>query len=157
MTMTQSAAFIEPAVLEEIDAEGSALHPESAFLAIGGASAVTAVVDEFYRRLLDDPATAPYFQQILAADSLTALKRHQVLMLVKVLGGPDRYSGRDLTSAHSGLHITDDAYRRVSLHLLTVMHEFKVPMDILSAADQILRSVHHLVVADGSDAAGTHR
>jgi hemoglobin len=155
--MAQSAAFIESTVLEEIDTEGKELHPESAFLAIGGASAVTAVVDEFYRRLLDDPATAPYFQQMLATDSLSALKRHQVLMLIKVLGGPDRYSGRDLGSAHAGLHITDDVYRRVSLHLLTVMHEFKVPMDILSAADQILRSVHNLVVTDPSAGAGTQQ
>jgi hemoglobin len=155
--MTQGTAFIEPAVLEEIDAEGKESHPESAFLAIGGASAVTAVVDEFYRRLLDDPGTAPYFQQMLATDSLSALKRHQVLMLVKVLGGPDRYSGRDLGSAHAGLQITDDVYRRVSLHLLTVMHEFKVPMDILSAADQILRSVHNLVVTAPRAAAGTQQ
>lgn len=153
--MAQGTAFIEPAVLEELDAEGKEVQPESAFLAIGGASAVTAVVDEFYRRLLDDPATAPFFQQMLATDRLSALKRHQVLMLVKVLGGPDRYAGRDLGSAHADLRITEDVYQRVSLHLLTVMHDFKVSMDILSAADQILRSVQNLVVTAPSAAAGT--
>jgi hemoglobin len=157
MRMAHGTAFIEPEVLEEIDAEGKELQPESAFMAIGGASAVTAVVDEFYRRLLDDPATAPYFEQVLATNSLSALKRHQVLMLVKVLGGPDRYSGRDLRSAHADLRITDEAYRRVSLHLLTVMHEFKVPMDILAAADQVLRSVHSLVVTDNAAAAVAHQ
>lgn len=153
--MAQGTAFIEPAVLEELDAEGKEVQPESAFLAIGGASAVTAVVDEFYHRLLDDPATAPFFQQMLATGRLPALKRHQVLMLVKVLGGPDRYAGRDLGSAHADLRITEDVYQRVSLHLLTVMHDFKVPMDILSAADQILRSVQNFVVTAPSDAAGT--
>jgi hemoglobin len=157
MTMTQGTAFIEPAVLEELDAEGKELHPESAFLAIGGASAVTAVVEEFYRRLLADPVTAPFFQQLLATDSLAALKRHQVLMLIKVLGGPDRYKGRDLSSAHAGLRITDDVYCRVSLYLLTVMHEFKVPMDILLTTDQILRSVHDLVVTAPSAAPGTQQ
>ncbi len=153
--MTQSTAFIEPAFLDEIDAESKELHGESAFVAIGGAYAVAAVVDEFYRRLLADAKTAPYFDSMLATDGLSALKRHQVLMLVKVLGGPDRYGGRDLKSAHAGLTITDDVYRRVCLHLLIVMHEFNVPMDILVAADEILRSVHDLVVTEAAPAEGT--
>src|SRR5215211_6416955 len=142
--MAQSTAFIDPAFLDAIDAEGKELHAETAFMAVGGAYAVTAVVDEFYRRLLADTVTAPYFDSMVTTDRLPALKRHQVLMLVKVLGGPDRYAGRDLMSAHAGLNITEDVYRRVCLHLLIVMHEFNVPMDILVAADAILRSVQNL-------------
>jgi hemoglobin len=155
--MTQSTAFIEPAFLDAVDAEAKELHAESAFLAIGGAYAVTAVVEEFYRRLLADTVTAPYFDSLATTDGLPALKRHQVLMLVKVLGGPDRYGGRDLKSAHAGLDITDDVYRRVCLHLLIVMHEFNVPMDILVAADKILRSVRDLVVAEPAPAEGTQQ
>jgi len=52
-------------------------------------------------------------------------------------GGPDRYDGRDLGVAHAGLAITDDAYQRVSLYLLTVLHDFKVPMDVLQVAEVI--------------------
>lgn len=142
--MTQT--FMEPATLDDIDAAGRETTPTAALMTIGGAHAVAAVVEEFYSRLLTDPVTAPYFSSI----ELDTLKRHQVLMLVKVLGGPDRYAGRDLKTAHAALGIHDDVYRRVCLYLLTVMHEFKVPIEILAAADQVLASVRDQVVSDSA-------
>jgi hemoglobin len=139
--MTHSTDF-----LLELDTAARTSAPSSPFLTIGGAQAVSAVVEAFYERLLADPATAAFFTPLVDSGRLAALKRHQVLMLTKVLGGPDRYSGRDLKDGHADLGITDDLYRRVSLYLITVMHDFKVPMDILLAADTILRDVHPLVV-----------
>jgi hemoglobin len=140
--MAPGTTFMEPAQLEEIDAVARETTPTSALLSIGGANAVAAVVEEFYVRLLADPVTAPYFDPVRLAD----LKRHQVLLLVKVLGGPDRYDGRDLGAAHAGLGITAETYARVCLHLLTVMHDFKVPMDILVAANQVLVNVQGQIV-----------
>ncbi len=137
--MTQGAAL-----LAELDAEANTSSP---FVAIGGAAAVSAVVDEFYARLLADPGTAGFFATLVEGDGLARLKRHQVLLLTKVLGGPDRYDGRDLGEAHAGLAITDDAYQRVSLYLLTVLHDFKVPMDVLQVADATLRAVRPQIVS----------
>jgi hemoglobin len=134
-------------VFEELDAEAKASCPNSPFVAVGGSSAVSAVVDEFYRRLLADPSTSGFFASLLEADGLPALKRHQVLLLAKVLGGPDRYPGRDLGVAHEGMAITAAAYRRVSLYLLTVLHEFGVPMDILEVADSTLREVGPAIIS----------
>jgi hemoglobin len=143
----------DTAPLGHLDAEAQQANPSSAFVAIGGAAAVSAVVEEFYTRLLADPAITELFTPLVESDGLSALKRHQVLMLTKVLGGPDRYTGRDLQAAHARLAITDETYRRVSLHLLTVMHDFKVPMDILQATDEILCSVRLLVVTRPQGAA----
>lgn len=134
-------------VFEELDAEAKASCPSSPFVAVGGSSAVSAVVDEFYRRLLADPSTAGFFTSLIEADGLAALKRHQVLLLAKVLGGPDRYPGRDLGVAHRGMAITSGAYQRVSLYLLTVLHEFGVPMDILQVADSTLRDVAPAIIS----------
>ena len=149
--MTQDTALLE------LDADARRDSPGSTFLAIGGTAAVSAVVEEFYIRLLADPATAGFFEPMLAADGLSSLKRHQILLLTKVLVGPDRYAGRDLQAAHAHLGVTEDAYRRVSLHLLTVMHDFKVPMDVLMAVDGILRSVAPLIVSAGASAYGADR
>lgn len=145
--MTQSA------MLAELDAEAAESHATSPFVAVGGAGAVSAVVDEFYRRLLDDPATAGHFTTLVEEDGLHRLKRHQVLLLTKVLGGPDRYDGRDLDRAHVGLTIDDAAYQRVSLHLLTVLHDFKVPMDVLQVADSTLRAVRPAIVSEPAEEA----
>src|SRR5512138_3163153 len=114
--MTQDTAF-----LAELDAEASN-DLASPFMMIGGAVAVSAVVEEFYSRLLADPATASFFAPLVEANGMSSLKRHQVLMLTEVLGGPDRYAGRPLDVAHAPLNITGDIHRRVSLYLLTVMH-----------------------------------
>jgi hemoglobin len=147
--MTQSSDL-----LAMLDAEANESHASSPFVAVGGATAVAAVVDEFYTRLLADPDTARYFTPLVQNDGLTRLKRHQVLLLTKVLGGPDRYDGRDLGAAHADLAITDGAYQRVCLHLLTVLHDFKVPMDVLQVADSTLRSVRPSIVIETSGGAG---
>jgi hemoglobin len=132
---------------DELDAEAKASYADSPFLAVGGSSAVAAVVDEFYNRLLADASTAPFFTGLIERDGLGALKRHQVLLLAKVLGGPDRYEGRDLGVAHQGMAIHTDAYQRVSLYLLTVLHDFRVPMDILQSADSVLRSLGPAIIS----------
>jgi hemoglobin len=139
-----TTTYIDDSLLDDIDEAGRQSAPTSALMTIGGSRAVAAVVDEFYRRLIDDPVTSPFF----GSADLARLKRHQVLMLVKVLGGPDRYTGRDLRTAHADLRITGDIYARVCLHLLTVMHDFKVPMDVLVAANGILLSVADQVVGE---------
>jgi hemoglobin len=129
-----------------LDMDAKTSHADSPFVAIGGSAAVAGVVDEFYRRLLADPATAGFFTTVLEQDGLGALKRHQVLLLAKVLGGPDRYDGRDLGVAHAGMNITPVAYQRVSLHLLLTLHDAGVPIDIVAAAASVLESVSGAII-----------
>jgi hemoglobin len=152
--VTDNIAFIESELLSELDDEAGQYQPHSAFVAVGGARAVAAVVEEFYTRLLSSPQVAPYFEPLIRAGRMSTLKRHQVLMLTMSLGGPDRYSGQELQAAHGHLGITDDAYRRVCLHLLTTLHDFNVPMDILVEVDLLLRDVHGLIVTGARSAEG---
>ena len=116
---------------------------ESAYDRVGGAAAVGAVVDRLYQLLLEDPELAPYF----AGTEIPRLKQHMAALLTKVLGGPDRYSGRDLGPAHEGLGITREHYWRVSLHLYSVLFGLQVPMDIMHAVGSVLASVEEVIVA----------
>jgi hemoglobin len=59
---------------------------------IGGGAAVRAVVDRFYELVLGDPRLATFF----ADSNMPQLKRHQVLLISQVLGGPASYDGREL-------------------------------------------------------------
>ena len=86
------------------------------------------MVEQFYARVLDDDELAPYFTD---AD-VAAVKRHQVLLLSQVLGGPSEYDGRDLGEAHRGLGITSDHYDKVVGHLVAVLTD-------LGADDELLR------------------
>ena len=89
---------------------------------IGGADALRVAVDRFYLKVLGDPQLAPYFE----GKDVSAIKRHQVLLLTTILGGPGAYGGRDLGEAHAGLAITGDDYDRTVGHLVAVLDELGV-------------------------------
>jgi len=94
---------------------------------IGGAPAVIAVVGDFYDRVLADPELAPYFKDV----DLVRLRRHQVLLVSQVLGGPADYDGRELRDAHAGMDITREHFTTVVTHLVDAMKGAGVPDEIV--------------------------
>jgi hemoglobin len=95
---------------------------------IGGPDAVAAAVEGFYRRLLEDPATAHFF----AATDLAHLKSHQRAFIAAAIGGPEIYAGRDMSAAHSGLDIADADFDRVVGHLVETLTSLGVPGDTIA-------------------------
>jgi hemoglobin len=110
---------------------------------IGGATAVTAVVDELYARLVPDAQVGHYFTDI----DIPRQKRHMVLMLTTVLGGPDNYFGRPLDEAHQPLGINEADYERVGEHLMAILDEVGVPDDIRGRVVDVLTAVRPQVVS----------
>jgi hemoglobin len=111
---------------------------------IGGGPAVTTVVDAFYSRVLSDPQLSGYFTDV----DIPRLKRHQVLLVSQVLGGPAQYDGRDLAAAHSGLGVTSDDFGRVVEHLVESMQEATVPPEIIGRVGGALAGSESDIVAD---------
>jgi hemoglobin len=111
--------------------------PATHYDRIGGAPAVREAVDRFYARVLDDAELAPYFTD---AD-IAQVKRHQVLLLSQVLGGPQAYGGRELGEAHRGLGVTETHYDRVVDHLVAVLTELGAPPDTIAAAGEVVAGV----------------
>jgi hemoglobin len=114
--------------------------------AIGGGSAVSAVVNDFYDRVLGDPQLAPYFEGV----DLARVKRHQVLMVSQVLGGPDPYTGRPLSEAHAGLGIDHDDFTVVVGHLAAAMKDAGVPDDIIGRAGAAVVATESDIVESAS-------
>lgn len=107
----------------------------SNYEAVGGGPAVKAVVDDFYTRVLADAALAPFF----VGTDLPRLKRHQALLVTKVLGGPDAYYGRSLRDAHHGMDITAGDFARVVGHLVAALRQAGVPEAIIDRAGAVVR------------------
>ena len=80
---------------------------------IGGAPALAAAIDEFYRRVLADPSLAPLF----AGTDLDRLKAHQRAFFAMALRGPNAYAGRAMHAAHAGRGITERHFDRVARHM----------------------------------------
>jgi hemoglobin len=109
---------------------------------VGGGPAVSAVVNDFYERVLSDPQLAPYFEGV----DLARLKRHQVLLISQVLGGPANYDGRALDEAHAGLGISHDDLAAVAGHLVAAMSDAGVPEDIIMRAIAVVASTEPDIV-----------
>ncbi|MRG59553.1 group 1 truncated hemoglobin [Agromyces sp. CFH 90414] len=102
-------------------------EPLSDYAAVGGAPAVTAVVNRFYELVVGDERLAGYFDGI----EMVRLKRHQVALVSQVMGGPVEYSGRDLRAAHANMGISADDFAAVAGHLIAALTEAGVPADII--------------------------
>jgi hemoglobin len=92
---------------------------------IGGAPAVTAVVDAFYERLVGDDELRAYF----AGKDMARLKAHQRALVTVALGGTSvEYNGKMMHPAHAGMAITNAAFDKVLDHLLAVLTDLGVPV-----------------------------
>ncbi len=89
---------------------------------IGGKPALTAVVDEFYRRVLADQTLAPLFVDT----DMKKQRAHQVAFLAYALGGPNEYKGAGMKKAHEGRGITDAHFGAVAGHLRATLQWAKV-------------------------------
>jgi hemoglobin len=106
----------------------------SVYEAIGGRAAVAATVDNFYGRLLADPELALFFPGGVGARH----RAYVVTILGEALGGPERYRGPAVTSAHRGLGIRDTHFDRAAAHLAVSLGELGVPRHL---ADHIVATV----------------
>jgi hemoglobin len=89
---------------------------------LGGDEAITAVVDEFYERVLADDRLAPMFEEV----DMDALRAHQAQFISSVTGGPVDYTGADMHAAHQHLDVTHDQFALVATHLRESLEAFDV-------------------------------
>lgn len=99
----------------------------SIYDSIGGATAVSAAVDDFYSRVLADPDLAPFF----TGTDMQRLKAHQRSFIAAAIGGPAIYAGRDMGTAHAGRGITDANFDAVVAHLVDTLTGLGVPGDVV--------------------------
>ncbi len=109
---------------------------------LGGAVPLRLAVDRFYTAVLADPELAPYFEGVDVAH----VKRHQVLLLTQVLGGPQTYTGRDLGEAHRHLNVTSDHYDRVVDHLVATLEGLDAPGEVVAAVEGAVAGTKAAVV-----------
>jgi hemoglobin len=78
------------------------MPPPQLWHRLGGQPAVEKVVDDLFTRVAADPVLRHRF----AGQNLEALKSQVVSFLCDNSGGPCRYQGRDMRTAHAGMTIT---------------------------------------------------
>src|SRR5258708_5161102 len=70
---------------------------------VGGAAGVATALDQFYPKVLADPALSPFFDGV----NIELLKKRIGSFMAMALGGPSDYRGPTLRDVHNRMSIDD--------------------------------------------------
>ena len=119
---------------------------DSIYRQIGGAPAVDAAVDIFYRKVLADNRISRFFDGVDMQHQISKQKA----FLTMVFGGPNHYSGRDMRTAHAALvgkGLNDTHFNAVMEHLGATLTELKVPPHLIGQMAAVAESVRGEVLS----------
>ncbi len=102
--------------------ESQQVSQKSLYERLGGKGAITAVVDDFVARVAADERINGFF----ANANIPRLKMQLVAQICEASGGPCKYTGRDMKTAHSGMGVTGAAFDALVGDLVAALDKFKV-------------------------------
>jgi hemoglobin len=110
---------------------GSAKPPESPaepakplYDRLGGKDAITAVVKDFVEQRVAKDAR---INAMFANTDIPALETKLVDQICEATGGPCKYTGKDMKTAHAGMKIRDADFTALVEDLKASLDKFKVP------------------------------
>lgn len=112
---------------------------------IGGAAAVEAAVDIFYRKVLSDDRIAHFFDDV----DMTKQASKQKAFLTMVFGGPNNYSGLDMRAGHAHLvknGLSDSHFDAVVENLGSTLRELGVAENLIAQVAAIANSTRNDVL-----------
>lgn len=103
------------------------MKPKSLYQRLGGTKAITAVVDEFVAIVAADKRINKYFGRTAADPArLKTFKTHLVNQICEASGGPCKYTGKDMKTAHMGMGISGADFNALVEDLVMALDKFKV-------------------------------
>ncbi|HWN98117.1 MAG TPA: group 1 truncated hemoglobin [Blastocatellia bacterium] len=105
----------------------SMAKPKSLYSRLGGTKAITAVVDAFVGNVAADNRISKFFADTAKDPKrLADFKKKLVNQICQVSGGPCKYRGKDMKTAHKGMGITDADFNALVEDLVKALDQFKV-------------------------------
>ncbi|MGZ8191543.1 MAG: group I truncated hemoglobin [Methylococcaceae bacterium] len=112
---------------------------------LGGAAAVDAAVDIFYRKVLADYRINRFFDNT----DMEQQAAKQKAFLTMAFGGPNNYSGTDMRNAHARLvkmGLDDSHFDAVMEHLSGTLAELNVPQALIDQVAAIAETTRNDVL-----------
>lgn len=110
----------------------------SVYEKIGGADAVNAAVDIFYRKVLSDDLISHFFDSV----DMDRQIAKQKAFLTMAFGGPHHYSGKDMREAHKHMNLKEEHFNAVAGHLQATLEELNVEKELIDEVMAIAASTH---------------
>lgn len=106
---------------------GHGKKEDTLFKRLGGKKAITAVVDDFVGNCAGDERINKFFAATAADKTrLKKFKNHLVDQICEASGGPCKYKGKDMTTAHKGMGVTEGDFNALVENLVKSLDKFKV-------------------------------
>ena len=115
---------------------------DSAYHAFGGQPGLVRLMDDFMVRLIADPRTGPFFKDVDQRD----LKAKLVSQFCVVSGGPCKYTGADMKTAHNGIDIRKGDFNALVEVLQRSMDAQGVPFRQQNRLLAVLAPMHRDVI-----------
>lgn len=93
---------------------------------LGGYDGICAATDDLLARVQNDPQLKPYWRGT-SKDVLRRGRQLVVDFMVSAAGGPAYYTGRDMTSSHAGMQISDSDWQVFMQHASAMLAHFNIP------------------------------
>lgn len=122
---------------------------------LGGVNAISAVVDEFIGRVAANPDMVRTFQPLLtevgekgaSSPKLISLRQNLIDQIGEASGGPQKYMGKDMVTAHKGMNITEVEFNSLAGNLSGALDKFSVPMTEKNELLTVIGSLKPSIVA----------
>ena len=125
--MTRRLWIAAAALALMVTSPALAQAPKSLYDRLGGRTAIVAVVDEFVANCAADARINKFFAATAADPKrLARFKDNLVNQVCEAAGGPCKYTGRDMKSAHAGLGISNADFDALVEDLTKALDTFKV-------------------------------
>src|SRR2546427_3880597 len=104
-----------------------AMKEKSLYDRLGGKKAITAVVDEFVGRVAADKRINAFFAATASDPArMKKFKGNLVDQICEASGGPCKYKGKDMKSAHMGMGVSGADFDALVEDLVGALDKFKV-------------------------------
>ena len=127
--LKHSSRFFTAALLLSFVASVSmaAQKEKSLYDRLGGKTAIVAVVDEFVSRVSADTRINAFFKDTASDPArLASFKSKLVDQICEASGGPCKYTGKDMKTAHQGMGISETDFNALVEDLSGALDKFKV-------------------------------
>lgn len=94
---------------------------------LGGGDAIKGVVDKFIEYVAADTVINSFFAETVAQNRVDALKMNLVNQIGEATGGPEKYTGKDMVTAHKGMNIQDKHFDALVGDLVKSLDFYMVP------------------------------
>ena len=97
------------------------------YKSLGGKKAIVAVVDDFVARVAADSRINGFFKDTASDPArLAAFKKNLSDQICEATGGPCKYKGKDMKSAHAGMGISSGDFNALVEDLVATLDKFHV-------------------------------